>query len=116
MVAKQVGTMPRSARRYDIYLPLSDNDGRPFPDESFRDVHSRLLARFRGLTTVRREYPLQGIWQREDRVYIDQVIIMTALDFRRGGNTRFIAQLKHDLLRQFDQLEILITEQSLRVH
>ena len=41
---------------------------------------------------------------------------MTALDFRRGGSAGFIAQLKRDLLRQFDQLQILITEQSLRVH
>ena len=41
---------------------------------------------------------------------------MTVLDFRRHGSTRFIAQLKGDLLREFDQLEILITEQPLRVH
>lgn len=41
---------------------------------------------------------------------------MTVLDFRRQGSTRFMAQLKQDLLRQLDQLEILITEQSLRVH
>ena len=50
------------------------------------------------------------------RLYLDQVIIMTVLDFRRQGSTRFIRQLKQDLLRAFDQLEILITEQSLSVH
>jgi hypothetical protein len=36
--------MARAARRYDLYLPLTDNEG---------------------------------------RLYLDQVIIMTALDFRR---------------------------------
>ena len=41
---------------------------------------------------------------------------MTTLDFRRQGSARFIAQLKQALLRELDQLEILITEQSLRVH
>jgi hypothetical protein len=108
--------MPGSARRYDIYLPLTYNDGRPVPDEVFRDVHRRLLARFGGLTAQQREFPLQGIWQGEARLYLDQVIIVTVLDFRRRGSTRFIPQLKKALLREFDQLAILITEQPLRVH
>ena len=41
---------------------------------------------------------------------------MTVLDFRSRGSGRFIAGLKRDLVRDFDQLEVLITEQSLRVH
>jgi hypothetical protein len=55
--------MPRSARRYDLYLPLTDNDGRPIADDVFRHVQGRLLARFGGLTAQQREFPLQGIWQ-----------------------------------------------------
>lgn len=108
--------MVRSALRYDIYLPLTDNAGRPFGDDLFREVQHRLLARFNGLTAQQREFPLQGIWHGGTRLYLDSVIIMTVLDFRRSGSTRFIASLKHDLLRDFDQLEILITEQPLRVH
>jgi hypothetical protein len=108
--------MARSARRYDLYLPLTDNDGRPIANDVFRDVHRRLLARFGGLTAQQREFPLQGIWQGGTQLYLDQVIIMTALDFRRNGSGRFIAQLKQALLTEFDQLEILITEQALRVH
>jgi hypothetical protein len=56
------------------------------------------------------------MWEDKSRLYLDWVIIMTVLDFRRRGSAGFIAQLKQDLLRQFDQLEILITEHSLRVH
>ena len=108
--------MPRSARRYDLYLPLTHNDGRPIGDDLFRGLQRRLLARFGGLTAQQREFPLQGIWQGGTRLYLDQVIIMTALDFRRQGSARFIAHLKRVLLREFDQLEILITEQSLKVH
>jgi hypothetical protein len=108
--------MPRAARRYDLYLPLTDNDGRPFADALFRDVQRRLLARFRGLTALQRNFPLQGIWQGDTRLYLDQVIVVTVLDFRRQGSTRFITQLKQVLLREFEQLEILITEQPLRVH
>jgi hypothetical protein len=45
-----------------------------------------------------------------------RTIILTALDFRPRGSTRFIGQLKQALLAEFQQLEILITEQALRVH
>ena len=88
--------MPRSARRYDLYLPLTHNDGRLIADELFKGVQHRLLARFGGLTAQQREFPLQGIWQGDTRLYLDQVIIMTALDFRRQGSARFIAQAQTD--------------------
>jgi len=108
--------MARSARRYDLYLPLADNSGRPIADTIFDGVERRLVGRFGGLTSQQRDFPLRGIWQGESRVYLDQVIVMTVLDFRRQGSATFIAKLKRELLRELDQLEILITEQSLRVH
>jgi hypothetical protein len=108
--------MPKPARRYDVYLPLTDNQGRPFADELFDAVERRFVARFTGLTTMQRDFPLRGIWEDEARVYLDQVIILTALDLRTRGSTRFIAQMKQDLLRDFDQQEVLITEHPLRVH
>jgi hypothetical protein len=108
--------MARSARRYDLYLPLTDNAGQPFVDALFDAVERRLLARFGGLTAQQRDFPLRGIWQGESRLYLDQVIVMTVLDFRRQGSSRFITQLKHVLLREFEQLEILITEQPMQVY
>jgi hypothetical protein len=108
--------MARAARRYDLYLPLTDNTGTPILDELFDSVERRLLSRFAGLTSQQRDFPLRGIWLGDTRLYFDQVIIMTVLDFRRRGSTQFISQLKQTLLREFDQLEILITEQALRVH
>jgi hypothetical protein len=108
--------MARSARRYDVYLPLTDNAGRPFPDALFDDVEGRLIDRFGGLTSQQRQFPLRGIWQGTSRLYLDQVVVMTVLDFRRQGSARFITQLKKSLLERFDQEEVLITEQVLRVH
>jgi hypothetical protein len=108
--------MARSARRYDLYLPLTDNAGNPIAEDVFDSLERRLVSRFGGLTSHERDFPLRGIWQGGTRRYLDQVIIMTVLDFRRQGSTRFIAQLKKARLREFDQLEILITEQRLRVH
>ena len=42
--------------------------------------------------------------------------MLTVLDFTKRGSTKFITDLKRELLRDFDQLEILITESTLRVH
>jgi hypothetical protein len=108
--------MARSARRYDLYLPLAFNDGRAIPAEQFEGVERKLLDRFGGVTSQQREFPMRGIWQGGTQLYFDQVIVMTVLDFRRGGSTRFIAGLKRELLHTFDQLEILITESAMRVH
>lgn len=108
--------MSRSARRYDFYLPLAYNDGRPIEDEKLDAVERRLTAQFGGLTTQQRDFPLRGIWQGEARLYFDRVVIMTAFDFRARGSPRFVKQMKAHLLEQLDQLEILITESSLRVY
>jgi len=116
MAKKHVPSKARAARRYDIYLPLTDNAGRLFADATFDAVERRLVDHFGGLTTQQREFPLRGIWQGQSRVYLDQVVILTALDFRRQGSGRFIAELKRHLHREFEQLEILIIEQPVIVH
>ena len=108
--------MARLAKRYDLYLPLTDNHGQNFPGRLFKSVEERLVARFGGLTAQQQRFPHRGIWQSPSQVYLDQVIILTSFDFRPKGSSRFITQLKQSLLREFDQLEILITEQSLRVY
>lgn len=108
--------MAKSALRYDIYLPLAYNDGRQIADELFDAVEHQLLGRFGGVTSLQRKFPLRGIWQGKSRLYLDQVIIITVLDFRPHGSDRFIARLKRSLLHDFEQVEILITESPLRVY
>jgi hypothetical protein len=108
--------MAQAARRYDIYLPLIDYVGRHFPDALIDEVEGRLVDRFGGLTSQQRQFPLRGILQGSSRLYLDQVVVMTVLDFRRNGSARFIAQHKQVLLQQLEQEDIPITEQALRVH
>ena len=108
--------MARPAQRYDIYLPITDNSGIPFPEEFFTSVESLLISRFGGVTSQERRFPLRGLWRDAERVFSDQVIVMTILSFARAGNARFIQKLKRDLLDKFKQLEILITEYPLKVH
>ena len=116
MAVRERQKMPRTARRYDVYLPITFNDGRPIPRELFDRVERRLLARFVGLTAQQQAFPFRGMWSGGRQLYIEEVIVIASLDYRRRGSARFITQLKQDLLREFDQLEILITEAPLRVH
>lgn len=108
--------MTKPARRYEVYLPLTYNDGRPVENAKLVSVETRLLTRFTGLTTQQRTFPLRGVWQSRKRLYYDEIIVINVLDFRRGGSPQFLAQLKRALLQEFEQEEILITESSLRVH
>ena len=94
MAKRPARTKAKAARRYDLFLPLTDNSGRPFPDALFDRVERGLVAHFGGLTTQQREFPLRGIWQGAAQLFLDQVVVMTVLDFRRRGSTRFIAGLK----------------------
>jgi hypothetical protein len=49
--------MPKSARRYDFYLPVTDNQGRRIREEIFDALERRLVARFGGMTSHQRTFP-----------------------------------------------------------
>jgi hypothetical protein len=108
--------MARTAKRYDIYLPLRYNDGTPIEREKFREVEVTLLQRFSGLTEVQQENPLRGLWKGEAVVYEDEIVVFSVIDFHpRQGGRRFFEQYKQLLKERFQQEEVLITVQSLEV-
>ena len=59
-----------------ILLPLLDNDGNPFPHETYREVTRVLTERFGGVTAYTRA-PAEGRWQddggREKR---DEIVVL----------------------------------------
>jgi len=57
--------MARPIRNIDIYLPLDDNDGQPIPGSKYGALQQELLNRFGGVTSVQRQFPLQGVWRSE---------------------------------------------------
>lgn len=104
--------MARPIRSVDIYLPLEYNDGRPVPDSKFLSLQQELLSRFGGVTTMQRQFPLQGIWQSHAHTYYDRVVVLSVMDFREANqldSLRYLEKLKGRLKRKFEQLEILIT-------
>jgi hypothetical protein len=73
--------MPRSIRQIEIYLPLEYNDGTPIAEEDFTALIDQLFDRYGGVTSVHRDFPLQGLWQSEGVVYQDRIVVITAMDF-----------------------------------
>jgi hypothetical protein len=104
--------MARPIRSIDIYLPLDYNNGRPIPEPKYIALQQELLSRFGGVTSVQRQFPLQGIWQSGVHKYHDRIVIFSVMDFREGTqlqSLRYLEKLKARLKSKFDQLEILIT-------
>jgi hypothetical protein len=104
--------VPRLVRRIDVFLPLDYNDGRQVEETKFAKLENELLIRFGGVTSFRRQFPLQGLWQSKGKVFQDRVVIFTALDFSAQDNAElveYLEGLKKRLKRKFAQKEILIT-------
>jgi len=104
--------MARPIRSIDIYVPLDYNDGRSIPVSKYVSLQDELLNRFGGVTSVQRQFPLQGVWQSGTDVSHDRVVMFSAMDFREETQLeclRYLERLKERLKRKFDQLEVLIT-------
>jgi hypothetical protein len=104
--------MARPIRGIDIDVPLDYNDGRPISESKYVSFQSELLERFGGVTSVQRQFPLQGVWQSGTDLYHDRVVVFSVMDFRDETQLeclRYLERLKKRLRKKFDQLEILIT-------
>ena len=49
----------------EILLPLTGNDGKPFPQARFAEVGGEVVERFGGLTAFTRA-PAEGVWAGEE--------------------------------------------------
>jgi len=104
--------MARPIRSIEIYLPLDYNDGRAIPESKYVSVQQELLNRFGGVTSVQRQFPLQGVWKSGTDIYTDRVVVFSVMDFREETQLeclRYLGRLKGRLKKKFDQLEILVT-------
>src|SRR3954453_21398565 len=103
-------------RSIEFYLPLDYNTGEPIPESKYVALQQELLNRFGGVTSVQRQFPLQGVWQSGPDIYHDRVVVFSVMDFREETQLQclhYLERLKGRLKRRFDQLEILITAAEL---
>jgi hypothetical protein len=97
-------------KEYDVFVPLSYNDGTPIDGLVFQTIQADLLAQFGGVTFF--SQPNQGLWSLGDVTYRDNIVIYRVLanDVRKAR--AFMRSLKKALKRDLDQEEILIIERD----
>src|SRR5512141_2737150 len=64
-----------------ILLPVRDQQGQPYPKQLFDDVRADLAAHFGGVTAFTRS-PADGVWQQDDRLVHDDVVIFEVMTDR----------------------------------
>lgn len=100
-------------KEYDIFIPLSYNDGTLVESAKFQALQTRLLEQFEGLTYF--PQPNQGFWKFGDITYRDEIVIYRVISHDPSGSRDFLNSLKEDLKKEFRQEEILIIEREIGV-
>lgn len=97
-------------KEYDLFIPLCYNDGSPIEARKLQRLHARLLDQFDGLTFF--PQPNEGWWKLAGVTYRDEIVIYRVLTAKVRSTRKFLSELKKDLMREFQQEEILIVERN----
>jgi hypothetical protein len=94
-------------RRYEIFLPLRFNDGRPVPAELGAEVFLQLRMRF-GAASCETQV-IRGVWQQGETIFRDELTRMFVDVSDTPEHAEFFTQFKEQLKERFKQIEIWIT-------
>ena len=100
-------------KEYDIFVPLHYNDGVPVEEKKFRDLQTRLLEYFDGVTYFPQAN--QGVWRMGGVTYRDEIVVYRVVTKKVRRARRFLKQLKEELKRIFQQEEIFLVERDVKV-
>jgi hypothetical protein len=93
-------------REYELYVPLHYNDGRQIEVDKLAQLKKRLVEEFGGLTHFPQEN--EGLWRVGSFTFRDRIMIVRVLagDLRKAES--FFRELKADLMREWEQNDVLI--------
>jgi len=89
----------------EIFLPLTDNDGRQFSSDLYAKERQTLTERFGGLTIYSRA-PAAGLWAQDDSVVRDDIVIFEVMAEKLDAE--WWAQYRAHLQAVFRQDSLLI--------
>ena len=98
---------------WQINIPLSDNQQKPFPKEIIETIKSKILSKFGGLTS----FNVVGNWKSGEKLYIDNniVIIIDIPVKYHGSASTFFIELKEELMKELRQEKIYIIMETLKI-
>jgi hypothetical protein len=79
-------------KEYDIFVPLTYNDGSPVEPRKFQALQQKLVDQFGGLTFF--PQPNEGFWTMGDVTYRDEIVIYRVLSRKVRSARKFLSQLK----------------------
>jgi hypothetical protein len=88
----------------EIFLPLNDNDGRPFGIEKYAEVREHLTEHFGGLTAFSRS-PAQGTTSGGGKTVHDEIIVFEVMTEVLDASWK---NYRRHLEQSFSQDEIVI--------
>lgn len=97
-------------KEYDIFIPLTYNDGKPVEARKLVRLRERLLTEFGGVTFFPQSN--EGFWTFGDVTYRDEIVIYRVFATKIRSARRFLHALKEDLKKDLRQVEILIVERK----
>jgi hypothetical protein len=92
---------------YELYIPLSDNSGKPVSPRQIASLKSRLRERFGGFTHFPQEG--EGEWQTGGHRFRDRIVILRVLAEEDDATRAWFDALKRALIIEFAQADFLIT-------
>ena len=95
---------------YQLYLPLTYNDGRSIEEEKFNLTRQELIDRFGGLTTTPPGFPLEGWWHSAGMVVRDDIVMWTVVT--QSDENEFFVAYKELLKQRFVQDMIYVVKIS----
>ncbi|MBW3597795.1 MAG: hypothetical protein KY475_11030, partial [Planctomycetes bacterium] len=101
---------PAPVKEYDLFIPLTYNDGSPIEPRKLQDLLHRLLEQFGGVTLF--PQPNEGYWTMGDVTYRDEIVIFRVLASKPRVARRFLSRLKQELKIDLKQEELLIVERD----
>jgi hypothetical protein len=81
-------------KEYDLYVPLTYNDGRPVAAKTIQRIGQRPLEHFGGVTFF--PQPNEGYWRMGSVTFRDQIVIFRVLAGKVRSARRFFRALKHE--------------------
>jgi len=97
-------------KEYDLYVPLTHNDGTPIEATTIKRLGQRLLKHFGGVTFF--PQPNEGLWQMGAVTFRDQIVVFRVLSANVRDARRFFRRLKEQLKTELEQEEILVVERD----
>jgi hypothetical protein len=91
--------------RFEILVPLADNEGRRFAPSKIQRVGETLLAHFTGCR-CQPFAPYLGMWKFGDDVYREALLLFTVDAPREDQSLDWMLSFKKRLKQQFGQIEI----------